>query len=154
MSSPSSAWPEPNSDERTMAVLAHALQMVGGWIAPLVIFLVKKDSLFVRFHALQALMLHLVYLVLFMVCGVVWFVTIFTTVIGHAADKSAGPPVALFVIVPLMWLFFFVGWLVMIICAIVFAVKAGHGEWAEYPVLGRLSRKFLKMDSPAASPAS
>jgi uncharacterized membrane protein len=46
-------------DERTMAVLAHALQLVGGWIAPLVIFFVKRQSRFVSFHALQVLFLQL-----------------------------------------------------------------------------------------------
>ena len=44
-----------------MAVLAHALQLVGGWIAPLVIFFVKRQSRFVSFHALQVLFLQLIY---------------------------------------------------------------------------------------------
>jgi hypothetical protein len=39
-------------DERTMATLAHVLQMVGWWIAPLVIFLTHRKSRFVSFHAL------------------------------------------------------------------------------------------------------
>ncbi len=43
----------PTQDERTMGTLAHVLQLVGGWIAPLVIFLVKRNSRFVSFHALQ-----------------------------------------------------------------------------------------------------
>ena len=139
--------PLPNSDERTMAVLAHALQLVGGWIAPLIIFLVKKDSLFVRFHALQALMLHIVYLLCAMVFGVVLFVTIFSTVLMHAGDKSAQPPAAIFILFPFMWLFIMGGWVVMLVMSVVFAIKAGNGEWAEYPVLGRLARKFLKMNA-------
>lgn len=148
MASAPPPWPQPNSDERTMAVLAHALQLVGGWIAPLIIFLVKKDSLFVRFHALQALMLQIVYIGCAIIFGIVWFATIFSTVIMHAGDKSAQPPVALFVVFPFLWLFFMGGWVTMIVCAIVYAIKASRGEWAEYPVLGRLARKFLKMDAP------
>jgi len=148
MSSPVTSWPQPDSDERTMAVLAHALQIVGGWIAPLIIFLVKKDSLFVRFHALQALMLQIAYLACMIVFGMVWFVTIFSTVIMHAGDKSAQPPVQLFVVFPFLWLVFMGGWVTMIILAIVYAIKASRGEWAEYPVLGKLARKFLKMDAP------
>jgi hypothetical protein len=31
-------------DERTMGTLAHVLQLVGEWIAPLVICLVKRNS--------------------------------------------------------------------------------------------------------------
>jgi hypothetical protein len=36
----------------------------------------------------------------------------------------------------------------MLVMSVVFAIKAGNGEWAEYPVLGRLTRKFLKMNAP------
>lgn len=153
MASAPPPWPQPNSDERTMAVLAHALQLVGGWIAPLIIFLVKKDSLFVRFHALQALMLHIVYIGCAIAVGVVWFAAIFSTVLMHAGDKSAQPPVALFIVIPLMWLFIMGGWVTMIVCAIVYAIKASRGEWAEYPVLGHLARKFLKMDAPVQAVA-
>ena len=35
-----------------MAILAHVLQIVGWWIAPLIIFLLKRDSKFTSFHAL------------------------------------------------------------------------------------------------------
>jgi uncharacterized membrane protein len=37
------------------------------------------------------------------------------------------------------------GWVVVLILAIVYGIKAGRGEWAEYPVLGRLARKILKI---------
>ena len=49
----------PTQDERTMALLAQVLQIVGWWIAPLVIFLIKRESKFVSFHALQALLLQI-----------------------------------------------------------------------------------------------
>jgi hypothetical protein len=32
-------WLDTTPDERTMATLAHALQFIGSWIAPLIIFL-------------------------------------------------------------------------------------------------------------------
>ena len=41
-------------DERTLALLAHMLQIMLCWIAPLAIFLIKRQSKFVSFHALQA----------------------------------------------------------------------------------------------------
>ena len=37
------------------------LQIMLWWIAPLAIFLIKRDSKFVSFHALQALLLQAVY---------------------------------------------------------------------------------------------
>lgn len=46
----------PTQDEKTMAVLAHILTLVAGFIAPLVVFLVKKDeSDYVREHAAESL---------------------------------------------------------------------------------------------------
>ena len=65
------------SDERTMAMLAHVLQLVGGWIAPLIIFLVKQDSRFVRFHALQVLLLQGVYILCWIVAIVIGFAVMF-----------------------------------------------------------------------------
>ncbi len=50
---------DPTQDERTYATLAHALQMAGTFIAPLVILVAKSGSKFVKFHALQALLLQI-----------------------------------------------------------------------------------------------
>ena len=55
---------QPTLDERTMAILAHMLPIVGLWIAPLIIFVVKRESRFVSFHALQALLLQVTYMFL------------------------------------------------------------------------------------------
>jgi hypothetical protein len=38
---------EITQDDRTMAILSHVLQLVGWWIAPLIIFLLKRGSRFV-----------------------------------------------------------------------------------------------------------
>lgn len=44
------------SDERTLALLAHVLTFIAGFIAPLIVYLVKKDeSPFVRAHAAASL---------------------------------------------------------------------------------------------------
>ena len=46
----------PTSDEKNMALLAHVLTLVVGFIGPLVIYLVKQDeSEFVRRHAAESL---------------------------------------------------------------------------------------------------
>jgi uncharacterized membrane protein len=37
-------------------MLAHLLQFFAGFIPPLVIYLVKRNSRFVAFHAMQALL--------------------------------------------------------------------------------------------------
>ena len=61
------ALPPPTQDERTMAFLAHLLQVFTGFIGPLIIFCVKQDSRFVKFHALQSLVWQLCYMALFFV---------------------------------------------------------------------------------------
>jgi len=136
---------ETTSDERTMAVLSHALQLVGGWIAPLIIFLVKRDSRFVSFHALQALLLQGVHLVFMMLFMVVWFTLIFSQIFLHMHGERWNPSPLFFILFPLVWMGFMGFWLFTLIIVIVYSIKAGHGEWAEYPVLGRLARRFLKL---------
>lgn len=133
-------------DERTMGTLAHVLQIVGWWIAPLVIFLVKRDSKFVSFHALQALFLQIVYLLFGMMFMVAWFAVIFGTVFRQAASHPNAPPPIFFVLFPLIWLFWMGAWVGLLVVGIVYGIKAGRGEWAKYPVLGDWAARILKID--------
>jgi uncharacterized membrane protein len=135
-------------DERTMAVLAHVLQLVGGWIAPLVIFFLRRQSRFVTFHALQVLLFQ----------GVCLFVTMFVMAAVFIAiglglslgswtfphSASDAPPV-LFLFFGVFWLGFVMLWFIKLVLAIVYGVKAGRGEWAEYPILGRFARRILSI---------
>ena len=86
-----------------------------------------------------------------MVVGV-WFVLMFSTVALHFGDKNA-PPTAFLAFFPLIWLFFAGCGILNLVIAIVYAIKAGQGEWAEYPLLGRLARKMLKI-GPVGAPLS
>jgi hypothetical protein len=138
-------------DERIMAILAHVLQVVGWWIAPLVIFLVKRDSRFTSFHALQVLFLQIFYMFLMGIFMVAWFASFFL-IMAHAPEtKGAPPPIGFFVLMPIIWLGCMGMWVVMIVVAIVYGVKAGRGEWAEYPLLGRLARKILHIGPGGAA---
>ncbi len=139
---------DPTQDERTFATLAHALQMPGWWIAPLVILLTKKDSRFVKFHATQVLLLQALH-----VCATITTVVIFMAVMfGSIASVAAQgghpkpePPVAMFVFMPFMWLIMFGLYVLILVLTILFSIKAGKGEWAEYPLLGRLAKYMLNM---------
>jgi uncharacterized membrane protein len=128
-----------------MATLAHALQLIGSWIAPLIIFLIRRHSRFVSFHALQALLLQVVHTIIVVVLMVLWFATILTTVFHQTGGKPPELPTALFLLIPLAWLGLMALWVGTLTIAILYAIKAGRGEWADYPVLGRLARKMLKM---------
>lgn len=132
-------------DERTMATLSHVLQLVGGWIAPLVIFLVKRNSRFISFHALQVLLLHGVY-IFFMIIVMGGFVAVVIAGVAfHApADQHALPHAFVFLF-PVIWLGMMSWWIFLVVVAIAYGIKAGRGEWAEYPVFGRLDRRILSI---------
>jgi uncharacterized protein len=135
----------PTLDERTMAILAHMLQIVGLWIAPLIIFVVKRESKFVSFHALQALLLQVLYLLLMGLGVVFWFgAVVLTMVAGHSSGSSSSSP-GFFIFMPMLWLDWMSIWGAMVVVAIIYGVKAGRGEWAEYPYLGRVARRILKL---------
>jgi uncharacterized membrane protein len=135
----------PSADERTMATLAHILQLVGAWIAPVIILLIKRQSRFVAFHALQAVLLQIAYMVFFGVLAFAWFSSFLLTMVSHAGAKGSPPPPAFFIIFALVMLASAGLWIAMLVVAIVYSIKAGRGEWAEYPWLGRLARKILKI---------
>jgi uncharacterized membrane protein len=142
---PQANWVDTTPDERTMATLAHALQLIDSWIAPLVIFLIRRRSRFVSFHALQALLLQIVHTIIVIALMMLWFTMIFTIIFHQTSGKPPEFPPALLILVPLVWLGFMAMWVGTLIIAILYAVKAGRGEWADYPVLGKLARKILKM---------
>ena len=129
-----------------MATLAHALQLIGSWIAPLIIFLIRRQSRFVSFHALQALLLQIVHTIIVIILMVLWFATILTTVAHQTGGRPTELPIALFLLMPVAWLGFMALWVGTLIIAILYAIKAGRGEWADYPLIGKLARKMLKME--------
>jgi len=134
-----STLPAPAEDERTFALLAHVLMIVTGFIGPLVIYLVKRESRFVAFHSLQALFWQVAYSVVAMVAGGFWFFTFFTMA---QADKTKGPPPMFFAGFFLIWLLIMGAWTLTLVLGIVYGIKASKGEWAAYPVIGRWARRL------------
>jgi uncharacterized Tic20 family protein len=127
----------PTEDERTMAMLAHLLMAFSGFIGPLVIFCVKQNSRFVRFHSLQALIWHVIYLGLTFVFMAVFFIVMMTSLIHNPPQPHSQPPPAFVYVFPFIWLGFMGGWVVNVILGAVYAIKANRGEWATYPVYGK-----------------
>ena len=127
----------PTEDERTMAMLAHLLMAFTGFIGPLVIFCVKQNSRFVRFHSLQALIWHAIYLGVIFAFMAVFFVVMMTSLIHNPPQPHSQTPPAFFYIFPFIWLGFMGGWVVNVILGVVYAIKANRGEWATYPVYGK-----------------
>jgi len=139
---------EPTQEERTFGTLSHALQMAGWWIAPLVIFLSKKQqSRFVAFHSLQALLLQIIFLVFWMVMMVVWFAVMFSTFANiRPGAPPPQPPPQFFLLMPLVWLLGMGFWVLLLLATIFYSIKAGRGEWAKYPLLGGMAARMLHID--------
>jgi len=141
VSAPTSAYggvAMPSSDERTMAMLAELLQLFSSFIGPLIIFLVKRDSPFVRFHALQAMLWH-IWTGMLTVAGIVAFLAMAIASSRFGTDHS---PVPMFFVFGI-WAFFGAIWVTNIVVAIYFAIKANNGVWASYPVIGHIARSLL-----------
>lgn len=133
----------PTQDERTMALLAHVLQLVGWWIAPLIIFMARRQSRFVSFHALQALLLQGVHVALILFAFFAVFGGGFFFAVTSSLSGGAAPLAALFI--PLVFLSFAGIGVTIWVLAIVYGIKASRGEWAEYPILGKWARQILNM---------
>ena len=134
-------------DERTLALLAHMLQIMLWWIAPLAIFLIKRNSKFISFHALQALLLQIVYVLLLLGEFMLGVAVFFLVAAAAPTSPHAPPPPEFFILMPVLWLSLMGMGLVVLLAAIIYGVRAGRGEWAEYPVLGQLALKILKLRS-------
>ena len=101
----------PTSDEKTMGILSHILTLVGGFIAPLIIYLVKKDeSKFVAEHAKESLNFQIT---LFIVC-----IALAITIIGLA----------------LIW----IPLIASLVFVIIATIRASEGKLYKYPLTIRL----------------
>jgi uncharacterized membrane protein len=136
---------ELTQDEKAYAGLAHALMMGTWWIGPLVIYLVKKESRFVAFHSLQALLWQVVFSAVYFAGVGVLIVIVFLTAVAQSQTSPSKQqfPVALLFAMPFFWLFAMGCLAITLTLGIVFCLKAMRGEWAGYPVIGRWARKIV-----------
>jgi len=93
------------------------------------------ESRFVRFHALQVLLLHLAYIVVFAALMGLFFVFAIGSL--PTGDGRGPPPPAFMGSVFVFWCGMATIWILMIVLAIVYGIRAGRGEWAAYPIVGR-----------------
>lgn len=101
-------------DEKTMSLLSHILCLVGGFLAPLIIWLLKKDqSAYIAEHALESLNFQISIMIYTAAAGVLCFV-----IIG-------------FILLPIIGIFA----LVVVILA---TIKAYEGKMYRYPLTIRL----------------
>lgn len=110
-------------EQKLLAILAHLAYLLGGLgfiIAPLVIFLLRKEDPFVYHHAKQALVAHLAILAASVITSLLCIL-----LIG-------------FLLVPVLALL----WLLLLITSIIAAVKAADGQFYEYPLIQSFVHKL------------
>lgn len=114
---------EISGEQKLLAVVAHASYFLGGIgfvIAPLVIFLLKKEDHFVYNHAKQALVAHLTLLVL-------------SVVVSLTCVLLIG-----FLLLPVLAIL----WLILVVTSIIAVVKSLQGEYYYYPFIQNLVNKL------------
>lgn len=106
-----------SGEDKLLAVLCHVSALFLPILLPLVIYLLKKDSAFVRDHAKEALMFHL----------------------GMAVAEFISWILAIILIGFLLIPFFFV---VYVVCTIIAVVKSLNSEPYHYPITTHLAQKI------------
>lgn len=127
-----------------MAMLVHIIGIFTGFIGPLIMYFVKRDSKFVSFHALQSLFWHLVYMATMIALMMLFFVVFFVSIASEVAQHhgpGAPPPVGAFIVFPLFWVAIMAFAVTNLVLAVIFAIKANAGEWAAYPLVGGWARR-------------
>jgi uncharacterized membrane protein len=118
--------------------LAAALGYPIGIIA-IICLIMEKENRFVKFHALQSILLHVGFIV---VAIAVWIIGIVLLIAGAAASAASGSGAAGGIVGMLFGLI----WLVVIVCyvgGLIFAaVKAYGGNYFKLPVIGNIAEKF------------
>ena len=117
-------------DENVAALLAY----VATWVSGLVFFLIEKESRFVRFHAMQAILLGASALVLGLVLYFLWF---FGWIIFASISDVLGWLVGL-----VLGLLIFVFWIGFLIAFVMCLVKAYQKQYFKLPVIGNFAEKF------------
>ncbi|MBI1901376.1 MAG: DUF4870 domain-containing protein [Planctomycetia bacterium] len=111
-----------DAESKQMAMLAHLLGALVGFIGPLIIWLIKKDkSPFVDYHGKEALNFSLTLLIGYLITSVA-YVGISMVTCGFGA----------FLPLPL------VVWIFQIVFGIIACLKANNGEYYRYPICIRM----------------
>lgn len=120
------------------ANVAAALGYPIGIIA-IINLIMEKENKFVRFHAVQTLLLFVLWIVLFFVLMIL---TVALTIIGAIIAQGLGSGIA-GLIINLVWI---VLWLlvpfILLALMIFAAVKAFQGQMYKLPIIGNLAEKF------------
>src|SRR5947209_4950046 len=145
--------PPPDDDDRPSAgvhfqEVKSAIRLDGNVAAALgypigliaiICLIMEKENRFVKFHALQSILLHVGFIV---VAIAAWIIGIVLLVAGAAASAASGSGAAggiIGMLFGLIWLVVIVAYIGGLIFA---AVKAYGGNYFKLPIIGNMAEKF------------
>jgi uncharacterized membrane protein len=121
--------------------LAAALGYPIGILA-IICLIMEKENRFVKFHALQSILLHVAVMVVGIALGIIFMIIgIILGVASAAANSSAGGGLA-----AIFGLLSFLVWIIILVAyiggLIMAAVKSYNGVMFKLPILGNLAEKW------------
>src|SRR5712672_1631587 len=118
--------------------LAAALGYPVGIIA-IICLIMEKENRFVKFHALQSILLHVGFVVLAIAVWIIGFVLLIAGAAASAATNSGAAGGLVGMLFGLIWLLVIAAYLGGLIFA---AVKAYGGVEFKLPIIGNMAEKF------------
>jgi uncharacterized membrane protein len=107
-------------EPKVAVLVSHAGFIIGaGWLSGLIIYLLEKDNKFVRFHAMQSLVVGVAEVILCIVAGILTAI-----LIGAFC--------------------FPVIWVAALVIRIIIVMRANQGEYYKFPWLGNMADKWTK----------
>lgn len=108
--------------------VAALLAYLFGWLGGLIFFLIEKDNKFVRFAAMQSILLNVFGVAIYFVLG---FVVAALAVVTYGFGAILG------LLMPVLGLGYMIVWIMLMVKAY------GNEEW-ELPVIGKIARNVVK----------
>jgi len=118
--------------------LAAALGYPIGIIA-IICLIMEKENRFVKFHALQSILLHVAFIVVAIALWIIGFILIIAGIAASAATSSSSIGSLLGMLIGLIWLVVIVAYLGGLIFA---AIKSYGGAYFKLPIIGNMAEKF------------
>ena len=119
--------------------IAAALGYPIGIIA-IICLIMEKENRFVRFHALQSILLHVAFVVLAIALWFIGFILLIAGAAARTASNSGGAVGEIMgMLMGLIWLVIVIAYIAGLIFA---AVKAYGGNMFKLPIIGNMAEKW------------
>ena len=108
-------------EPKVAVLVSHVGFLIGaGWLSGLIIYLLEKENRFVKFHAMQSIVIGVAEVIAYIIAAILTVV-----VIGAFC--------------------FPVIWIAALVIRIIIVMKANNGEYYKFPWFGGMADKWTKM---------